>query len=121
MENTKTKRAVLLDLANGGDGHPGPWIEKVTLRRPGQDDTAVYATHIPGVTKNGEDLVIAAHDGSLDLCQTILHITETGAQPGDPDATQEEREAHRRAWKEALPTPEDCGRIITDLSQLDKA
>lgn len=121
MENTETKRAVLLDLAKGGNGHPGPWIEKVTLRRPGEADKAVYCTHLPGVTKQGHDLIVAASDGSLDLCQTILHITETGAQPADPDTTQEEREAALQAWVDALPTPEDCGRIITDLTQLDKA
>ena len=121
MEQTKTKRAVLLDLAAGGTGHPGPWIEKVTLRRPGQDDTAVYCTHYPHARNDGKDLVIAAHDGGLDLCQTIIRITETGAQPADPDTTQEEREAALQAWRDALPAPEDCGRIISDLSQLDEA
>jgi len=119
MESTKTKRAVLLDLANGGDGHPGPWIEKRTLRRPGQEDKAVYAAHLP--CSDGKEIIIAAHDGSLDLCQTILHITETGAKPANPDSTPEEREAYYKAWHEAMPAPEDCGRIITDLSQLDKA
>lgn len=119
MEHTSTNRARLLDLATGGDGHAGPWIEKVTLRRPGQEDAAVYAAHLPG--RDGKEVIVAASDGSLDLCQTILHITETGAKPADPDSTQEEREAARRAWEEALPAPEDCGRIITDLSQLDKA
>ena len=121
MEQTKTNRAVLLDLAHGGSGHPGPWIEKVTLRRPGQEDKAVYCTRIPNTRRDGRDLVIAATDGSLDLCQTLLRICETGAQPADPDTTQEEREAALEAWRETLPAPEDCGRIISDLSQLDEA
>lgn len=121
MEQTKTKRAVLLDLAAGGTGHPGPWIEKVTLRRPGQDDTAVYCVRFPHSRTDGRDLVIAASDGGLDLCYTMLRITETGAKPADPDTTQEEREAALEAWKKDQPAPEDCGRIISDLSQLDEA
>lgn len=94
MENTaktNTKRAALLDLAQGGTGHAGPWIEKATLRRPGQEDTAVYAVHLKAGTADGRELVVYT---DLETCRDILQMEDATTPPAEP---------------------EDCGRIIEDL------
>lgn len=117
MEQTNTNRAVLLDLANGGDGHAGDWIEKVTLRKPGQEDTPVYVLHIiPRNGGKGLDVVT-----TLETCYNLMLITETGATPRNPDQPIEEYRAAQEARRANLPQPEDCGRIISDLAELDKA
>lgn len=113
--NTETKRARLLDLASGGDGHVGPWIEKMTIRRPDMDDTAGYCLHIPQ-HGGGNDTTIVAHDYSLDMLQKLILIIERGATPSDPDMTDDEVEAERRADAAriaAMPPPEDHGKIVT--------
>lgn len=116
MEQTNPNRAVLLDLANGGDGHAGDWIEKVTLRKPGQEDTPVYILHLPGRNgSKGLDVVT-----TLETCYNIMLICETGATPRNPDVPIEQYQAEQDARRAALPAPEDCGRIIGDLADLDK-
>lgn len=121
MDNKNTtKRAVLLDLVNGGTGRPCPWIEKATLRRPGQEDATIYALHLQNPNKNGKGLVIVAHDGSLELCHDILLMLETGAKPRDPEVTAEEAARDLEARRAALPQPEDCGRIVEDPAELEK-
>lgn len=117
MEDARQR---LINLARGGTGKVAPWIEKVTLRTPGQEDAAVYAAHIPGARTDGTDLVIVGSDGGLDLCRDVLRLLETGAQPRDPDKTPEEQAADLAAWQASLPQPEDCGRVITDLAELQK-
>lgn len=118
--NSSTNRAVLLDLVNGGNGRPGPWIEKATLRRPGQEDAAIYALHLQNPNPHGRDLVIVAHDGNLELCHDILLMLETGAQPRDPEVTAEEAARDLEARRAALPQPEDCGRIVAAPAELEK-
>lgn len=121
MDNkTTTKRAVLLDLVNGGTGRPCPWIEKATLRRPGQEDTAIYALHLQNPNKNGKDLVIVAHDGNLETCQDVLLMIGTGGQPRDPELTAEDAARDQEARRAELPQPEDCGRIVEDPAELEK-
>ena len=112
MDNTDTKRARLLDLAKGGNGHAAPWIERVTLRRPGEKDKDVYAAHLPRAGKEGRDLVCCDCEGGLEICQSILLLWE---RPSNDEAP-EELEARRAT----LPQPEDCGRVIDDLRKLDK-
>lgn len=113
-------RQRLINLVHGGDGKVAPWIEKATLRTPGQEDAAVYAVHIPGARNDGTDLVIAGSDGGLQVCLDVLHLLETGAQPRNPDTTDEEQARHLEEWRATLPQPEDCGRVIASLAELDK-
>ena len=113
------QRQRLINLVHGGTGRVAPWIEKATLRRPGQADADVYAVHLPAFRNDGEDLVIHATDGNLDLCHALLHTIATGAKPADPSKTQEELAADYNAWRASLPQPEDCGRVVADLADLD--
>lgn len=112
-------RKQLINLVRGGSGRVSPWIEKATLRTPGQEDTAVYAVHIPGGRNDGTDLVIVGTDGKLDVCQDVLHLLATGAQPCSPDTTPEEQARALEEERARLPKPEDCGRVITTLAELD--
>lgn len=113
-------RQQLINLVQGGDGRVAPWIEKVTLRRPGQEDAAAYVAHIPTRTRDGHDLVVIPWDGNLETCQEVLHLVSgDGAQPRSPQKTADEVAAEFEAWRATLPAPEDCGRVVADLAELD--
>lgn len=112
-------RQKLINLVHGGDGRVAPWIEKATLRQPGQEDAAVYVVHLPGQRNDGRDLIVVPHDGNLQTCQDVLLLIENHAQPGTPDTTPEEAAAALEAKIAALPQPEDCGRVVADLADLD--
>ena len=107
--NTDVKRARLIDLARGGDGHLEPWIERVTVQRPGLDDAPGYVLHLPD-PYGGKEITIAA---DLELLRNLIIVLENGAQPRDPTVTAEQVLAERAARIAAMPTPEDHGRIVT--------
>lgn len=115
----ETPRQRLINLVHGGSGKVAPWIEKATLRRPGHDDTAVYCVHLPNTTRDGGDLIVVAHDGSLQSCHNVLHFLDTDDQPRNPETTPEELAAEREAWAASLPAPEDCGRIVARIADLE--
>lgn len=115
-----TPRQRLINMAQGGDGRVAPWIEKVTLRRPGQEDAAVYALRIPAFRNDGRDLVIASADGGLDLCLDVLHLLEHHGQPRNPETTPEEQAKALEEERARYPKPEDVGRVITSLADIDK-
>lgn len=99
--STETKRARLLSLARGGNGRCDPWIEKVTVRRPGEDDRPGFVVHIPP-RSGGKEISVSVE--TLDAAQGLTRALETGGQPANPESTDE-------AVK--LSVPEDHGRIVT--------
>ena len=104
-----TQRATLIDLLRGGDGRTAPWLERITIRRPGASDTPGYIAHIPC---SGKECTIYSAD--LEAMQGLLHALQTGAQPADHEMTAEELAAAAAA----LPQPEDRGRIVADINEL---
>ena len=113
-------RQRLINLVHGGDGKVAPWIEKATLRTPGKEDAAVYAVHIPGARNDGSDLVLTGSDGGLQVCLDVLHFLDTGDQPRGTETTPEEQARALEEELARLPQPEDCGRVIASLAELDK-
>ena len=75
-DNTTSKRAQLLNMAAGGDGHTAPWIEATP------DGAAVL--HIPAVLHGGKPAKGAQIHASMEACRGLLHALETGAQPKAP-------------------------------------
>ncbi len=108
-ESIEEKRAKLIDIARGGDGMTAPWLERITIRKPGESDAPGYIIHIPCA---GNEFTIYSAD--LEAMQGLLSALLTGAKPADHEPTAEEL----AAWIAALPQPEDRGRIVTDIHEL---
>lgn len=101
---TEKNRARLLNIIHGGDGRTDSWIERVTIRKHGQADSAGYVVHV--MTPHCGEMCVQV--GSIEAAQGLWHATRTGGKPRERDYTEEEV----AAMKAAYPTPEDCGRII---------
>lgn len=118
MENNgntgNTNRRLLINLANGGDGHLDPWLERVTIRKPNQEDSVGFALHIPPTNKGGVEVVVALR--TLEAAQGLQLALKTGAKPADHQLTADEVKANLAA----LPQPIDLGRIVEDPAELDK-
>lgn len=77
-------RTYLLNIAAGGDGHTGAWIERVTYEAT-EDTPAgeVYLLHSPPTQNSGTRVECC---GTLDYCRRVYGIL-SGATAGEADST----------------------------------
>lgn len=101
--STETKRARLLNLARGGNGHCDTWIERVTVRCPGEDDRPGFVVHLPSRYDLRE---LTIHLDSLEDAQNLIIALKVNTQPPKLDPIDIDEAVK-------LLVPEDHGRIVT--------
>lgn len=101
MKTKNDNRALLLNMAAGGNGQLRPWIERVTYDgAPVDAEQYGFVVHIPQhAGRGGMCKAIHVHVGDLEAARGLLHAIATGAQPRDTETTAEEQ----RAVCDAIP------------------
>lgn len=76
MKTTKDNRAILLDMAAGGDGNTDSWIERVVYEAtPTDAEAEAYLLHVrPKNLPNGGRTAGAEYCGTLEQCRTLYII-----------------------------------------------
>lgn len=91
--DAKDNRTRLLNMTAGGDGNISAWIERVTYdNAPADAQQYGYIVHMPqSVQQDGKATpAIHVHVDSEAAARGLLHATETGAKPRNPEDKAED-------------------------------